>query len=234
MKDDVLPEDLRALTEKRAVPCVSITMTTVPAGGNIREDTIKLKDLLRGAEERLIADGFRPTLARDMLQPGHELLTDPMFWQHGEHGVVLYFATGLFRSFYLREPVDDQVYVSNHFHLKPLLRRFGNDGLSYDEARTRFEQLAGTDLVVYDVKEAVEAAVEGRVDTLFVAKEEERWGALDEATNTVAEHDVEQPGDDDLLDLAAVHTILNSGHAFVVPPEAIPGKHGPVTAILRY
>ena len=46
-------------------------------------------------------------------------------------------------------------------------------------------------------------------------------------------HDQRQPGDEDLLDRAAVHTLLTAGTIFAVPPQQVPGP-GPAAALLRY
>ncbi len=43
----------------------------------------------------------------------------------------------------------------------------------------------------------------------------------------------EEPGDEDLLDLAAVKTFLNSGNIYAVEPEKVPGGE-PFAAVFRY
>ena len=53
------------------------------------------------------------------------------------------------------------------------------------------------------------------------------------ATGQVAMHDQPQPGDEDLLDRAAVHTLLASGTVYAVPAAQVPGP-GPAAALLRY
>jgi hypothetical protein len=79
----------------------------------------------------------------------------------------------------------------------------------------------------------VHAALQGRVDTLFVAAGEQRWGTADPRTLQVTIHDLPQPGDEDLLDRAAVHTLLTSGTVFAVPVQQVPGP-GPAAVLLRY
>ena len=37
-------------------------------------------------------------------------------------------------------------------------------------------------------------------------------------------HPDEEPGDEDLLDFAAVHTVLNSGDVYAVEPEQVPDQ----------
>ncbi len=84
-----------------------------------------------------------------------------------------------------------------------------------------------------DVAEIVRAALRGRVDTLVVATGTQRWGRADPESFEVASHDQRQPGDEDLLDRAAVQTLLASGTVFVVPAQEIPGRV-PAAAVLRY
>ena len=58
-------------------------------------------------------------------------------------------------------------------------------------------------------------------------------GTFDPQTQNVTLHNERQPGDQDLLDLAAVHTFLNHGAVYVIPPEEMPADKR-VAAIFRY
>jgi hypothetical protein len=83
-----------------------------------------------------------------------------------------------------------------------------------------------------DVKEVVEAARSGRVDTLFVADDSHLWGKLDPEAGVV-QHAEPSPGDEDLLDYAMAETWRNGGAVRVLPRSSAPfGK--PVSAIFRY
>jgi len=77
------------------------------------------------------------------------------------------------------------------------------------------------------------AAYEGRIDTLFVSVGLQRWGLFDPDTNTVHLHPEPKPGDEDLLDFAAIQTFVNGGKVFAVEPEAVPDDRN-VAAIFRY
>jgi hypothetical protein len=68
---------------------------------------------------------------------------------------------------------------------------------------------------------------------LFVAVGIQVWGHFDPSTNTVHVHQDPEPGDEDLLDLAAIQSILNGGTVYVVEPEQVP-DHAPLAALLRY
>jgi hypothetical protein len=84
-----------------------------------------------------------------------------------------------------------------------------------------------------DVAQVVRAAHAGRVDILFVAVGLHRWGRFDPSSYAVEQHDEEQVGDDDLLDLAAVQSYLNGGTVYAVGLAEVPGG-GAVAAVLRY
>lgn len=84
------------------------------------------------------------------------------------------------------------------------------------------------------VQDVVRAAIEGRVDQLFVPAGTHVWGSVDPVSLDVTLlGEGERNGGEDLLDRAAVQTLLASGTVHVVPAEEIPGA-GPVAALLRY
>ena len=76
------------------------------------------------------------------------------------------------------------------------------------------------------------AAAEGRVEALVVALGVRLWGTVgvEEDPET---HQDRQPGDRDLLDAAAIETMLHGGSVHAVEPEAVP-DHGHVAALMRW
>lgn len=100
-------------------------------------------------------------------------------------------------------------------------------------AAARYRQLAGTGQATADVPEAVLAAHHGRVEVLFVATGLLVWGGCDPGANTASVHPEPAPGDEDLLDLAAIQTILNGGTVYAVAPDQVP-EQAPLAAVLRY
>jgi hypothetical protein len=84
-----------------------------------------------------------------------------------------------------------------------------------------------------DVKEILPAALHGRVAHLFVAVGVQQWGTYDPATGRLDVQEDGKPGDEDLLDLAAVHTLANGGDVYAVPPKDMP-EDAMVAAVFRY
>ena len=102
-----------------------------------------------------------------------------------------------------------------------------------ENATARFYQLSDTDQVTTDVKQGVLAAHQGRVADLFVSLGDQIWGCYDLDDNRVDIHPEKQPGYKDLLDLAAIETLLNGGEVYAVERDLVPEK-APLAAVLRY
>jgi hypothetical protein len=103
------------------------------------------------------------------------------------------------------------------------------------ETAARYRKLAGdgSEQASNKLKEVVPAAYHGRVETLFVAVGLQQWGTFDPATNAVHLHREVKPGNEDLLDFAAVHTLLNRGTVYAVELKKVPDE-APLAAVFRY
>lgn len=111
--------------------------------------------------------------------------------------------------------------------VEPYFRR-GREG-----AIGRYRELKGTGRTSNDVREVVPAARDGRIDVLFVAVGVRTWGTFVPDTRTIEIGD-EAPGqNEDLLNLAAIHTVLNRGTVYAAPPADMPDDT-PVAAVFRY
>ena len=106
---------------------------------------------------------------------------------------------------------------------------------SQQEVVERFNELfgGGSGIASNNIKEIISAAYYQRVDSLLVAVGQQQWGLFDPTSETVYLHQEEETGDEDLLDFAAAHTLLNGGRVYAVPPEQVPYST-PVAAIFRY
>jgi hypothetical protein len=101
-------------------------------------------------------------------------------------------------------------------------------------ASAKYRELAGTGKTSSDLNNIIPSAYQGRVDSLFVAVGVQRWGAFEANAGELEVHESRQPGDQDLLDLAAVQTLAHAGDVYAVNPDEIPDVRSPVAAIFRY
>ncbi|HEY7519894.1 MAG TPA: hypothetical protein VIE36_16525 [Methylomirabilota bacterium] len=386
--DVVTREDIKALVERREAPCVSIYQPTHRVGPDsrtyAREDPVRLRNLLREAEQRLLTGGEPARAVEEWLLPARRLLDDSIFWQYQADGLALFVAPGTVRRFRVPVRFDELVVVAPGFHVKPLLPLLTGDGLFYvlalsqnevrlfagtrdymgevplpdaprsladalryddaepqlqlhtgapasgdrraamfhghgtgiDDAKTnlfryfrqvdravsaliknalvplvvaavdylmpiyreasthpsllaggipgnpegtrldelharawrlvephfrrvreaemdRYRALAGTGRTSNDVREVLLAASDGRVDVLFVPIGVRVWGTFVPDTRSIEITD-EAPGQsEDLLNVAAIHALLNRGTVHAVPPAEMPVP-APVAAVFRY
>lgn len=384
--DLMTSDDLKALIEKRGETCVSIYMPAHRGGQDIPQDKIRFRNLLKEAEDRLLATGHRGDAAREVLAPAEELLlNDSLFWAYQDTGLAIFLSPGFFRPYRLAMEFQESVILGSRFYIKPLiplaigearfyvlalgqkhlrlfqgtrygLREMGLEGvpksmaeaLKYDErgkelqfqtrtgerkggeragvffvhgsggelekdnllryfhqinaglheslrekreplilagveylfpiyrqantyaylldegipgnpeeqrpdelhkqawaimepyfmkaqeeAVARHGESTGTGLASNDLKEIVPAAHYGRVQVLFVANGAQQWGTFDPDANGIGLHEEAEPGDEDLLDLAAAQTLRNGGSVYAMEPDRVPGGP-PAAAVFRY
>jgi hypothetical protein len=84
-----------------------------------------------------------------------------------------------------------------------------------------------------ELDDILPAAIYGRVQTLFVPVGQHAWGRYDEEAQSITLNETYEDGDDDLLDLAAVHTYLNSGAVHALQPDNMPTGSS-LAATFRY
>ncbi len=386
-----LPErsELDTLMTTQEQPWVSIFMPTHRPGAEGQQDPIRLKNLVRQAEERLVAFGLRSPDARKLLGQPHKLLADDLFWRDQQEGLALYCAPSSFRTYRLPLRFDETLVVGARPYVRPILPLFTTqcrffvlawskqhlrlfsasrhainelpltgvprsleEAMKYDEfdkprrarwvqptgigrtghaeggaafrglgeesegnkdnllryaqmvdrglhgmlreerapllvaavdylipiyreantyahlldhglegnpdtlkpedlhrqawrvvephfkareeeAVARFTTLRGAGRTSRELRDIVPAAAEGRVETLWVARGVQAWGRYDPTDSSVVLHDMPHAGDQEMLDLAAVQTILHGGTVYPIDRMKVPGD-ALLAAIFRY
>ncbi|MBE9004679.1 hypothetical protein IQ259_06440 [Fortiea sp. LEGE XX443] len=123
----------------------------------------------------------------------------------------------------------DELHASAWEIVEPLFHE------SEQQAMELYQQLAGegTGTASSDLKEIVSAAYYQRVDSLFVPLGQQIWGKFDPEAMTVDIHSEPEADDQDLLDFAAIHSIINGGRVYAVEAENMPSPTA-LAAIFRY
>ncbi len=103
-----------------------------------------------------------------------------------------------------------------------------------EDKKAKYNQLKGTGKTSNELREVLSASFQGRIETLFVLFGVQAWGKYDlERDSLEIRYDSPDKNDEDLYDLAAVETYLNSGNVYVVQQMDMPGGDN-LAAILRY
>ena len=149
--------DLDELLAIDARPAVSLYLPTHVVGREIREDPIRLKNLLAAAAKRLGGELRTPEIAA-LLEPAHALIGDATFWRQPERGLAVFLAPSFRRIHKLPIAVAEEVVVGRIFHITPLLplvdpgRSFWVVALSagrarlYQGSRWSFREITGLPL----------------------------------------------------------------------------------------
>lgn len=373
-------EVLNSLMEESGEACVSIFLPTARGGAETRQGPIRLKNLLKQAEQKLGAQKRKGANGKGFLEPALKLCENSGFWLHQGDGLAIFRSPERFSYYRLPLKLDELVVVTERFHLKPLLRLITDDGRYYvlglskngvrflectrhgareialgeevpaslrglrelagierhtivhsqssnlqghghgaraddddkqdlkeyfrivdravreiikddkapivlagveyeqslyrdvstlstlisggvtgslegrrvsqlreaswplvephfrqgrADAARRYEEAVGTARASNVLEQLVPAACTGRIEELFVAVGRQRWGSYDSTTQRVKIREQPHAGDQDLLDLTAIQTVLHKGAVYAVAPDEVPGGRS-LAATLRY
>ena len=101
------------------------------------------------------------------------------------------------------------------------------------EAVNRYKEFASSGQASNRIRKIIPAAFHGKIELLFVIPNFQQWGTFDPGTDEIHLHKKEKTGDEDLLEFAAIQTLLNGGAVYVVEPGTMPDA-GSLAAVFRY
>jgi len=85
----LLRSDLDELLAFDKTPAVSVYLPTHSAGREVRQDAIRLRNLLSDAAKRLAAAGRRAPEVDALLTPARRLVDDEEFWRYQGQGLAV-------------------------------------------------------------------------------------------------------------------------------------------------
>ena len=98
----------------------------------------------------------------------------------------------------------------------------------------QFNEWYHTSKVSYNPAEIIPAAIHGKIDTLFIAKDTDLFGVYNKETNKVRFDDSRDVHNISLINYAALQTFNQGGKVFEIEQNEMPVKSEPITAIYRY
>lgn len=111
----------RLLLDTHEPPCLSLYQPTHRHHPDNRQDPIRFKNLLAQLGESL-RQSYPERDSSALLEPLRALAEDRAFWNHTLDGLAVLAGGTLFRVYRLQRPVPRQGFVSDTFHVKPLIR----------------------------------------------------------------------------------------------------------------
>jgi hypothetical protein len=129
--DILRQKDLQQLIETSGECCISLYMPTHRVGRAQQQDPIRFKNLVAGAQERLLGYGLRRPEVQALMHRAESLLIDGDFWQHQSDGLAVFLSPGYSQIYRLPSSFDELISIGNNFHIKPLLPLLSQDGQFY-------------------------------------------------------------------------------------------------------
>src|ERR1043166_7345317 len=108
-----LQTDLDELLSMEGHPAVSLYLPTHVAGREMRQDRVRLRNLVQEAAKRLSGKHRQPDIEA-LLAPASQLIDDESIWAHPEEALAVFLAPGRSRVHQLQLPVAEQVVVGKH------------------------------------------------------------------------------------------------------------------------
>tara|TARA_R110000744_G_scaffold10486_6_gene32601 strand:- start:597 stop:1751 length:1155 start_codon:yes stop_codon:yes gene_type:complete len=97
-----------------------------------------------------------------------------------------------------------------------------------------FKQYDGTGRTSSELEQILPAALEGKIDTLFMNNKDEVWGVYDLEKRHVRVDEKLLPSSVSLLNKAAIKTFLNGGKVYLLEKDEMPNPFSEVNALYRY
>lgn len=113
--------DLSELVREETDLAVSIFMPTHLRGREVRQDPIRLKNLVSDARSRLESTGMARVDVDEFVAPVLDLVDDYGFWQHQADGLAVYLTRDQLRHYKIPHALQEQVVVGSGFRISPLL-----------------------------------------------------------------------------------------------------------------
>ncbi|OEH85316.1 hypothetical protein BHU72_04265 [Desulfuribacillus stibiiarsenatis] len=111
--------------------CISIYLPTGTTGAEGKQGQIRLKNLLRQAQDQMIENGYKKQDIEGLTEPIQTLISDTLFWSYQRGGLAIFLAENVFEYYQVPYEFEELAIIAQNFHLKPLMPLFVEDGTFY-------------------------------------------------------------------------------------------------------
>ena len=114
-------DTLQSLVSVQEFPCVSIYLPVLREGNDVTMSQIRLRTLLRQAEDHLRGYDLTVPQIQSILKPASDLLEQPLFWAVAPTALAMFMSDSQSVIYSLEQPVDEAIVIDDHFTVRPLL-----------------------------------------------------------------------------------------------------------------
>jgi hypothetical protein len=102
------------------------------------------------------------------------------------------------------------------------------------EKLKQFTELYNTPKTTYEVSDTISAAVNGKIDTLFIQENTDLFGTYDKENRRLTIDKEKKTDNASLVNLSALQTFRQGGKVYLIKEDEMPIKGEPLNALLRY
>ena len=99
---------------------------------------------------------------------------------------------------------------------------------------TQFKELYNTPKTSYQISDIIPAAVNGKIDTLFVQNGIDLFGIYNKESGHVRLDKQKEIYNSSLTNLTSLYTFMQGGKVYLLEPDEMPVKGRPINALFRY
>ena len=98
----------------------------------------------------------------------------------------------------------------------------------------KFTELYNTSKISFEISEIIPAAVNGKIDTLFIEKNNDLFGVYNSENGQVRLDDKKEINNTSLTNLSAIYTFKQGGNVYFLKASEMPVKGKKLNALLKY
>lgn len=112
---------LDELIQIESAPSISLYMPTHKSDGEVQQDHIRFKNLLRVAEELIAGEDLGSSTSTDLIEKARAEIDNALLWDNRTHGLAVFVSPHFLRYYHLPVSVPELAVAGHHFHITPLL-----------------------------------------------------------------------------------------------------------------
>lgn len=129
---DILTKEIyEDLLNRQEEMLISMYFPTYKMGPDIKQNTIRFKQRIRQAEDKLYNMKWRKSEVESFLKPASDLIDNTVFWQNQSEGLAVFLGQEKMDYYHLPYSVKEDTVLSNKFYTKPLIPLFTEGGEYY-------------------------------------------------------------------------------------------------------
>lgn len=103
---------------------ISMYFPTYKMGADIKQNSIRFKQRIREAEDKLYNMKWKKSEVENFLKPASDLVDETKFWQNQTEGLAVFISDEEMNYYHLPYEVEEKTVLSTKFYTKPLIHLF--------------------------------------------------------------------------------------------------------------